>query len=767
MRVLVLRSFAVLLGLIGLAYVLPGIYLISLGGSYYYFCAGLLFTACSWVLFKKREIGLSLFGTLVVLTLIWTVYEKGLSFWPLLPRLALPSLLGLVLLSPALRNILAPNSKTPFRFLASSLLLSFLFTVSGYAHYISGLSIDPQVFEDLTRRSENNASTRTDWLAYGNSRHGTRYSPADQINRENVAQLELAWTFRTGIGYTFKNTPLQIDNRIYVCGAGNVVIALDAETGEEQWRFDAEVNDIIYKFARYFSTTCRGVSYYSAPESYTGECPTRLLLGTTDARLLAIDAETGKTCANFGDGGTIDLTYKMGEVKPLYYFVTSAPAIVRGNAVVGGWVLDNQETNEPSGVIRAFDALTGEFSWAWDMGRPGTTKEPEAGEIYTRATPNMWSIFSVDEQRGIVYAPIGNETPDYFGGHRLPSTEKYASAVVAINGDSGELLWSFQTVHHDIWDYDVPSQPALIDIPDENGNLVPALAQATKRGEIFLLNRVTGEPIAEVEERAVPQGGVPEDWTAPTQPYSALPNVIREGLQEEDMWGLTPFDQMWCRINFRKMRYEGNFTPPSTVPGFQYPGNAGGYNWGSLSIDEAQHILVGNILRVGNKTLLIPRAEMKEGNRVSPQLGTPYGMSTRRFVSPLGIPCNEPPYGMLVAIDLQSQELLWSRPIGTANEMIGVDIEFGTPAITGGTISTAGGLLFFAATRDNHLRALDIRTGKELWRYNLPNSGQGTPMTYVSPVSQQQFVVLAVPEAPNGDGLGGYLMAFHLPDDTK
>ena len=361
-------------------------------------------------------------------------------------------------------------------------------------------------------------------------------------------------------------------------------------------------------------------------------------------------------CASFGGNGEVNLLPGMGEVKPGFYFVTSPPTIARGRAIIGGWVMDNQEVNEPSGVVRAFDVLTGTFVWAWDMGRPGVHTEPGEGESYTRGTPNVWSLTSYDDALGLVYVPTGNETPDYYGAHRSEASEKYASSVVALDVENGEVRWSFQTVHHDIWDYDVPSQPVLFDLPQADGTTVPALVQGTKRGELFMLDRRTGTPLAEVREQPVPQGAVPGDWTAKTQPFSVgMPQFRGPDLTEADMWGLTPLDQLWCRIEFRKLRYEGHFTPPTLTGTLQFPGNAGGFNWGSVAIDEENLLMVVNPLIMSNRLQLYPRDQIPEGLRVSPQAGTPYAMTTRPFMSPLFVPCQKPPYGTLGVVDLKTR----------------------------------------------------------------------------------------------------------------
>jgi len=764
------KIYSVFLGFIGLTFLVPGVYLIALGGTFYYLIAGVLLLASSVLLFRGWAIATTLLAIVIFYTLLWATWEAGVDFWSLSIRIYFVSLLGLILLLTQAFSISnRPELKLPVALLGTSLLTSIVLTGFSYNSFVEGLVVSAETFTSRDRQSSNNAHTATDWVAYGNTRKGTKYSPLSEINTTNIDSLEVAWHVRTGVGHTFKNTPIQVDDKLYACGGGNVILALDAETGDELWRFDAEIKNEIISPLTYFTTTCRGVTYHEAPPEYNGECPRRILMGTTDARLIAVDADTGRRCTSFGESGEIDLKKDMGEVKELFYFVTSAPAIVRGNAVLGGWVMDNIEIKEPSGVIRAFDAITGEFAWAWDMGRPDDHSEPTDGEIYTRGTPNVWSLFSVDEERGMVFAPTGNETPDFYGALRHEASEEFASSVVALNGETGELIWSFQTVHHDIWDYDVPAQPVLIDVPDENGALVPAVVQVTKQGEVFLLNRLTGEPIAPVEERPVPQGGVPDDWTAATQPYSSMPNVLGAPLDETDIWGITPFDHLWCRMDFLKLRYEGMYTPPSTSPTMHFPGNSGGYNWGGVSVDEERHIMVGNLMVLAGKTRLVPRSEFVEGTGEA-QTGTPYGVQIQSYMSPLFIPCNSPPFGILVAMDLQNQDLLWQRPIGQLGR---VPLVIGMP-LTAGTITTAGGLIFLGGSMDGFLRAIDTLTGEELWQFELPVAGQAAPMTYLSPISKRQTVIMTVPDnyqtpggGAEGDSQGGHIIAFRLPADTQ
>lgn len=775
-----LRVYPAILVLLALPLLISGFELISLDGSSYYLLAGLTFIACAVLLWRGSIFGCYLFGVFLLLTVVWSFYEAGLHLWALAPRILPAAAVGSWLLTPWARRKLHGSQFQPFLKSRSNQLTTaavLLITLSvlwmGSRYPVS----------DMTYRAGTTATNeRTDWLDYGNTRAGSRYSPIAQINPDTVSALEHVWTYRTEIGGAFKGTPIQVNDLLYLCSGGNIVTALDAETGERRWQYDPQIPAELLSASggRYYRTGCRAVTFYEAPQEHSGDCPERILTATTDARLIALDAKTGMPCLDFGYEGAVDLSVGMGAGVPISYMLTSPPAIVSGNAVIGGWVRDNYTVNEPSGVIRAFNAITGEFAWAWDMGRPGNNQQPAEEEEYTRATPNQWSLFSVDEDREMVFAPLGNETPDYFGAQRLPISEEFSSAVVALDGRDGSLRWSFQTVHHDIWDYDVPSQPTLIDIPGENGDVIPALLQPTKRGEIFMLNRVTGEPIAGVEERPVPQNGkVPEEWLAETQPVSLFPNFREPDLNEADMWGITPYDQLWCRIEFKKMRYDGHFTPPGADYSLQYPGNSGGFNWGSISVDEANHLLVANPLIMSNRQRLIPRSELPDGVQGN-QRGTPYAHISQRFISPLEIPCQEPPYGVLALIDLVTLDVLWQRPVGTAKESgplafaTRLPLTIGTPQM-GGTVITAGGLIFHSGAFDNTVRAIEVATGKELWSHPLPWSAHSTPMVYEAPQSGLQTLIVSVPvyntnsavasrltPPENEDPLGAHIMAFRL-----
>jgi quinoprotein glucose dehydrogenase len=772
------RLLALLLALIGGALIWLGAQLILAGGSLYYLPAGLALLAIAWSLWQQSTRALRIFGMLWIVTLLWAFWESGLNGWALAARMGLLTGIGLWLLTPWVRRSLGVTPTTKLSGSLLGLAVAGLIGGTGWLFWNDRITGGT----DLTNLAGAPAEQRAgEWLSYGNVDGGNRHSPLAQISPANVGALKQAWAFSigkepNGEAAPFEATPLKIGDRVYFCTGYNDIIALDAETGKQVWRFAAHSNaDGI------FGQTCRGVSYYKQPNVSPGaNCAERLYTATIDSRLLAVDAATGKLCAGFGDKGAVNLLKGMSTAPTGYYHITSPPAVVAGKLVLGGWVTDGQMTGSPSGVIRAFDAVTGKFAWAWDMGRPDRNTEPGPGETYTPGTPNSWSVMSADETLGLVYVPMGNATPDYHGGHRSPEMDKYSSSVVALDVASGKPRWSFQTTHHDVWDYDVPAQPVLVDLADGR----PALIQPTKRGEMFMLDRRTGEPIATVSEKKVPVSHVLGERSSPTQPFSTgLPSFAGPMPSEKTMWGLTPVDQAWCRLRFKQARFEGALTPiGDDKPTITWPGALGGNNWGSVAVDPVSRIMIVNSSHVINYNRLLPRAvadamglkpvpKPSFENVAGPvaQAGAPFAASISPFLSPLVAPCTQPPYGLISAVDLNTRKLLWQEPFGTARDSgplllsTGLPIPIGVPNI-GGAVITASGLAFIGATQEHMIRAYDIRTGKELWKGRLPAGGNATPISYWSTKSHRQFVVIAA--GGHGGILSGYgdqLIAFALP----
>lgn len=765
-----LGIFGLILAVAALPLVIDGMKMASLGGSVYYIITGIALLIAGGLLALRRTEALWLFAATTAASVIWALWEVGLDFWQLVPRLAPFVVMTLIfaLLTPVLAGRWRKRS-----WLVAGLAAAAFVSVGVLAFVPHGVT-KPDA--SAAARQEIAAPAESRWQYYGRAPDGTRFAPESQITPENVAELEVAWTYRTGdigqAGGQYQSTPIQIGNTLYFCTPLNRVIALNATTGEQVWDFDPGVeNTGIWN-------RCRGVGYYQSAQAAQGDiCAERIVLTTLDARLIQLDSQTGELCQDFGTGGTVDLKAGMGEIKPSHYQPTSMPTIVGGRVVVGGWVQDNHSVDEPSGVVRAFDAETGDLIWAWDIGRPGLGL-PEPGESYSRATPNVWSTPAFDEGLGLIYLPTGSHQPDFFGGLRPEISERYSTSVVALDIATGEERWVFQTVHHDLWDLDVASQPALYDISGEGGETIPVLAQVTKRGQIFLLDRRTGEPVAEVEERPVPQEHAEGDWVSPTQPYSiGMPAIGTEPLTEASMWGATFYDQLQCRIQFRQLRYEGEFTAPTLEPSIVYPGYYGGMNWGSAAVDHGNGYLIVNDIRMPGVVKLVNREVADSAppgahagmGYIQPQSGTPYGIEHLGLMSPLGIPCNAPPWGTFSAIDLETQQLVWQRPAGTIADMylngnrIGLPIPLGAPTL-GGPLATGSGLVFHAGTQDYYLRAMNSSTGEELWSGRLPVGAQATPMTYISPESGRQYVVVVAGGARQSPDLGDYVIAYALPD---
>jgi quinoprotein glucose dehydrogenase len=613
------------------------------------------------------------------------------------------------------------------------------------------------------------------WPAWGGDAEGTRYSPLGEITRANVRDLAVAWRFRTGdwdpsgaLKTSFQATPVLYDGGLYFCTPFNRVFALDAETGAQRWVYDP---GLVREGLRHL--TCRGVALHADAAAPAGAaCRTRVLTGTIDLRLVALDAATGRPCEGFGEGGTVDLARGLGDVAFAEVKVYSAPTVIGDVVAVGTMVSDNKRADAPGGVVRGYDARTGALVWAFDPAPPGTPPLPEDGDgpRFHRGTPNAWGVFSADPARDLLFVPTGNPSNDFYRGGR-GAIDHYGSSVVALRGASGEVVWRFQTVHHDLWDYDVGSQPSLIEVPLD-GRRVAAVAQPTKMGHVFLLDRETGAPLFPVEERAVPGSDVPGEETAPTQPFPTRPPPLHPArVGPEDVFGLTPLDRADCRERLAALRNEGVFTPPSLRGSLQFPGVAGGINWGSAAWDPGRDLLVLNHTQAAMVQRLVPRAEVAATPAnppyeiLFPQQGAPYGLLQSVFVSSWGIPCTKPPWSELIALDLARGDVAWRVPFGTTRGLAPWPfwLEWGVPSM-GGPLVTASGLVFIGAAMDGLFRAYDVESGEELWSDALPAGGQANPMTYrVRPDGRQYVVIAAGGHGTLGTTPGDWVIAYALP----
>jgi quinoprotein glucose dehydrogenase len=622
----------------------------------------------------------------------------------------------------------------------------------------------------------------SDWGYYGGDPLAQHFSSLDQINRGNVARLAPAWTYRTGelgAGFasagklTFEATPVLAFGLLYLETATNVVIALDPESGRERWRFDPRID----RTRRYAEASARGVSVWAGRDTAGGVCRHRVFTGTLDARLLALDADTGRPCSDFGTDGQVDLTRGVRIRDAGAYLVTSPPAVFGKVVIVGSAIGDNRAADLERGVIRGYDAESGAQLWSFDP-LPDSPAHPAAADwnlaqAQSTGAGNAWGVMSVDQEHGLVLVPTGSASPDYYGGQRL-GANRFADSLLALDARSGRLVWQQQLVHHDLWDYDLAAQPVLGDV-EVQGAPVPAVIQATKTGMLYVFERSHGAPLFPITERPVPTSHVAGEQAWPTQPFSSLPPLApQRAVIADDAWGLTFWDRGRCRQLIAALRNEGIFTPPDLRGTLLTPGYIGGVNWGGVAFDQ-EH---GRIIAAVNLlpmvvTLLTPaefEREVRSGDyphsQFGRQAGTPFGMRREPLLSPWGLPCTAPPWGALVSLDLRHQRIAWQSPLGSTEGFTPWFLptrEFGMPNM-GGPIATAGGLVFVGAAMDGYLRAFDIETGAELWRYRLPAGGQATPMTYRVGASQRQYLVISAGgHGPLGTPRGDYVMAFALP----
>jgi len=774
----------------GLYLLIGGIWLARLGGSLYYIVAGAILLCTAFLLFRRRGAALLLYAVFLLGTTIWSLWEVGTDFWALTPRLDVIFFLGLWLILPFIWRGL--RAETAFPRTALSAVLAVVVVVLAWSVFNDPQEINGTLSAEQTNNAEATALAdgfpAGDWPAYGRTQGGTRYSPLKQINDSNVGELKEAWSFQTGDlktpndpgEITNEATPIKIGNTLYLCTAHQQLFALNAATGKERWHFDPKMKtDPTFQHV-----TCRGVSYYQTPEaaaapagSPVAMCARRILLPVNDGSMYALDAETGALCPEFGDGGKLNLQSNMPFAKVGGYEPTSPPIVTPTTIVMAGAVTDNYSTKEPSGVIRGFDVNTGKLLWAFDTGAKDPNLLPEEDQHYTPNSPNSWAPAAYDAKLDLVYLPIGVSTPDIWGGDRTPEMERFATGLLALNATTGKLAWFYQTVHHDLWDMDVPAQPTLADIDDKEGNKVPVVYVPTKTGDLFVLDRRSGKPVVPAPEMQVPGGAAKGDHVSPTQPYSELSFRPKEPLAGKDMWGATLYDQLVCRVMFHQLRYEGPFTPPSEQGTLVFPGNLGMFEWGGISVDTDRQVAVANPMALPFVSRLVPRGpgnpiEPDENDKggtgtetgIQPQYGVPYGVTLNPFLSPLGLPCKQPSWGYISAIDLKTNDIVWKKRIGTVRDSSPLPLPFkmGMPML-GGPISTAGNVMFIAATADNYLRAFDVSNGKQLWQARLPAGGQATPMTYE--VDGKQYVVIvAGGHGSFGTKMGDYVIAYALPD---
>lgn len=664
------------------------------------------------------------------------------------------------------------------------------------------MSYEARILAIMVLMALSSGASGQSWPVYGGE-GGRKFSALNQINVGNVSRLAVAWQYRTGElerRGAFANAtakvqvnpillPPEAGGHLMICTPFGRVVALDPENGTERWVFEPNI-----RIGGYGSpedpqglknpafANCRGVAYWAerAPDP-PPTCAHRILLATHDLKLMALDARNGQLCSGFGMGGIVNVEplvlaaeprAEIGEVK-----FPGPPTVVNDVVVIGSTVRDFHRAEAPNGAVRAFDVRSGALRWTFDP-VPRTPADPAwAGwsEASARRTggANVWGAMTADPERDLVFLPTSGPSPDFYGGTR-PGDNRYADSIVALRGATGELVWHFQTIHHDVWDYDNAAQPTLVELRKDDRPF-PAVIQATKTGMIYIFHRETGEPYFPIEERPVPTDGVPGEALSPTQPFPVKPPpLVPHEFRDEDFWGITPWERQRCVEYFAKARRGPIFTPPSLEGSIIVPSSAGGVNWGGVAVDPRSKILVTNVLRMAHYAQLIPAQEVSDRRGTTQEnmmgapavlLGTPYALKQMALIAPPATLCTAPPYAELVAVDIEKGTIIWRAPLGTwerslpppmagAAFSLPLPLRWGTPTF-GGPILTAGGLVFIGATGDDRFRAFDAASGRELWSARLPTGAFAVPMTYA--VRGRQYVVIAA---------GGHAFIYPRPGDT-
>ena len=809
---------AAIILLVGLGTAGLGGWLLFLGGTPYYVVLGLILILGGALAFLGRHTGaLGAVALAVIMALVWGLIEINGKGW--LPAWGIDlaarvGLLGALFVAASLAYLFWRTSVSSRSSLAAVAGVAVVLVALGAVVFVNWERAEGSVAMQSEGVTPGAAATfpdaAQDWTHFGGTAHGRRYSALSEITTENVAELELAWEFQSGdltpapgrIFYSSQNTPVKVGDSLFTCTSSSQIFALDPATGYVRWRYDPEVPP--RSMEQLFTAACRAVAYFdtgapvdidvipavdgvmeAAPRTGSA-CNRRVYVATADGRLISLDAVGGYLCRDFGEGGVVDLTLGMGIREPGYASNTSGATVAGGLLLVGQQVSDNQRRDAPSGVVRAYDAITGELRWAWDALRPDAQEPLAPTDIYPRGTPNVWNIISADEELGLAFLGTGNTGGDHWGGSRTAAEDRFTAAVVAVDLETGETRWVFTTVIHDLWDYDIGAQPIVLDLEIE-GETRRAILQGTKAGDLFVLDALTGEPLRPVEARPVPQGGeLPGEWLSPTQPASVfypnlggVPGPEPEMIDASYLWGITPIDAAMCHIDFQKRRYDGIFTPPTLEQEGMVllPGTVGGMNWGGLGFDPERRLIISNYSRLPNIVDMHPRTEVDDraagsgGTRpdqaIAPQSSTPFGVTRPMWLSLLDVPCLAPPWGYITATNIDTGELVWSQPLGTGYDMgpLGIPtflkIPMGTPNL-GGPLVTAGGLTIIAAAQDNYLRAFETASGRLLWEARLPAGGQAGAMTYEHR-GRQYIAITATGHARLETEEGDFLAVYALP----